>query len=637
MSRAAAARLGRALLYAIPLAVFVWLYWFALRAWFQQDDFAWLALRSEVHSFGDLLRALFEPRAQGTIRPWSERLFFLVLYDRYGLDHRPFHIAVALTQCANLLLLQSIVRRITGSRFAAVASACVWLAGAGLATPLSWLSTYNQILCAFFLLAAFRLLLLHLDTGRRRWWWAQCAVFVLGFGALEVNVVYPALAAAWCWLAARPQLRRTLWLFSGSALYVFANFHFAPKPTSGVYARHWDFSIVPTYFSYWRAALAAEPIAARTEWPLWVWNASAGLLGAAGLAFLVWAWRRGDRLAAFGLVWFTVALAPLLPLRDHFSLYYLAVPSLGLAFIAASAAALSRRSGWGGLALCSVFLAFHFYLAVPFNRATTVWHFERGLRIRSLVEGLERAHELHPGRVIALAGIDSELFWAGYFDRPYSLYGLTETCLVPGSDRAIDAHPELGDIAPYLCSPSVLADTARQGRLAVYAYEGPYLRNITRQYVRQNAPRWKSAWPDFIDAGLPSYARYLGPGWYDIQGTFRWMGPRAELTLAAPPATGAQLSIGGYCPAEHLAVPIQLTVSAGGLVLGRRAVTRDNTSFSFDFPLPPALAGKPSMKVDFAVDRTVTPPNDGRALGLVFGKIVLHAPPSNVQAPAAGH
>jgi hypothetical protein len=626
MSRGAATRLGRALLCAIPIGVFVWLYWFGLRAWFQQDDFAWLALRSEVHSLQDFLRALFQPRAQGTIRPWSERLFFLALFDRYGLDHRPFHIVVALTQCANLLLLQSIVRRITASRLAAVVSACVWLAGAGLATPLSWLSTYNQILCAFFLLLAFRLLLRYIDTGQSRWWWAQVVVFVLGFGALEVNVVYPALAAAWCWLAARQHLRRALWLPAGSAAYALAHFHFAPKPSEGVYARHWDLSIVPTYFSYWRAALAAEPIGSRADWPLWAWNGAAILLGASGLAFLVWAWRRGDRLAAFGLLWFTVALAPLLPLRDHFSLYYLAVPSLGLALIAASAVALSRRAGWGAFGVCAAFIAFHLYLAVPFNRATTAWHFERGLRIRSLVEGLERAHELHPGQMIALAGIDSELFWAGYFDRPYSLYGLTETCLVPGSDRSIDAHPELGDIAPYLCSTSVLADTARQHRLTVYAYDGPYLRNITRKFIRQNAARWNNTWPDFVDVGLPSYARYLGAGWYEIQGTFRWMGPRAEITMAAPASPGGSLSVSGYCPAEHLSTPIHLTVSAEGMVVGRQVVTRQNNSFTLAFPLPDALAGKPNMKLTLSVDRTVTPPDDGRALGLVFGKLALRAP-----------
>lgn len=622
----AARQLGIAALYALPIAVFAWLYHFGLRAWFQQDDFAWLSLRSEVGSFHDLLRALFEPRAQGTIRPWSERLFFLLTYDRYGLDHRPFHLIVAFTQCANLLLLQSIVFRVTASRLAAFVSACVWLASAGLATPLSWLSSYNQVLCAFFLLAAFRLLLLYLDTGRARWWYAQFAVFVLGFGALEVNIVYPALAAAWCALDARPQLRRTVWLFSASALYAIIHFRFAQKPTEGVYARHWDLSMVPTYLAYWRVALAAEPIGDRAAWPLWTWNAAALTLAAAALAFLIYAWRRGHRLPVFGVLWFTVCLAPLLPLRDHFSLYYLAVPSLGLAFVAASATAQARR--WGYLLLVLA-IGFHFYLCLPFSRATTWWHYNRGLRIRSLVEGLERAHQLHPNKMIALAGIDSELFWAGYFDKPYSLYGLTETCLVPGSDKSIDSHPELGDIPPYLCSPGVLSETARQQRLAVYVYEGPALRNITRKYVRQNAARWANTLPDFIDAGLPSYSRSLGPGWYDIQGTFRWMGKSASLTIAAPAAPGASLSVSGYCPTEHLATPILLTVRANGLTLGTESVTTENNAFTFNFPLPASLAGQPSLKLELSVNRTITPPNDGRALGLVFGKFAVTTGPNH--------
>jgi len=56
-----------------------------LRAWFQQDDFAWLSLGSSVTDLPSLMRALFVPMAQGTIRPLSERAFFLVFHAIFGL------------------------------------------------------------------------------------------------------------------------------------------------------------------------------------------------------------------------------------------------------------------------------------------------------------------------------------------------------------------------------------------------------------------------------------------------------------------------------------------------------------------------------------------------------------------------
>src|SRR5689334_98540 len=92
---------GAAYWLAAPLFCFV-LYHGALRAWFQADDFAWLALRLDVHDWRSLLHALFDPMAQGSVRPLSERAFFLVLPWLFGPSRLPFHLCVFLTQCANL-------------------------------------------------------------------------------------------------------------------------------------------------------------------------------------------------------------------------------------------------------------------------------------------------------------------------------------------------------------------------------------------------------------------------------------------------------------------------------------------------------------------------------------------------------
>ena len=54
--------------------------------------------------------------------------------------------------------------------------------------------------------------------------------------------------------------------------------------------------------------------------------------------FIAWrSWRRGDRLPSYGILWFTIVIGPVLPLRDHFMEYYLAVPAIGLALLVAGA------------------------------------------------------------------------------------------------------------------------------------------------------------------------------------------------------------------------------------------------------------------------------------------------------------
>src|SRR5882724_11164578 len=88
------------------------IYWRGLLAWFQADDFAWLALRLQVHDWRTLLHALFAPMAQGSIRPISERGFFLVFEWLFGVHALPFRICVFLTQCANMALLAAIARHL---------------------------------------------------------------------------------------------------------------------------------------------------------------------------------------------------------------------------------------------------------------------------------------------------------------------------------------------------------------------------------------------------------------------------------------------------------------------------------------------------------------------------------------------
>src|SRR3954451_7843241 len=154
------------------------LYWPGGTNWFYQDDFGWLRLRQDVHSVRDLGPALFAPKAHGNMRPLGENAYWLSLFTVCGPAALPFRIVAFGTQIAALLLLGSIVLRLTGSGTAAVCAEVLWVANSGLAPAMAWSSIYNQILSGFFLLLAFYFLL-------RGWHWAHWAAFLLGLGALE--------------------------------------------------------------------------------------------------------------------------------------------------------------------------------------------------------------------------------------------------------------------------------------------------------------------------------------------------------------------------------------------------------------------------------------------------------------------
>ena len=245
---------------ALPVFLLLALYWPSVTAWFFQDDFGWLNLHRDVHSTRDLATALFAPKAHGNMRPLGENAYWLVFPSLFGADPLPLHLAAFLTQAASLLLIGSIAGRLTRLRLAAFASQILWMANAGLAESLGWSCIYNQILSGFFFLLAFYFLLRYVETGGPIHWVAQWVAFVLGLGALEINVVYPALAALYALLFARSLLKKVLPMFAVSALAVFVHFHFAPLSASGVYAPVLDARVFSTVWTYWTWALGPMPL-----------------------------------------------------------------------------------------------------------------------------------------------------------------------------------------------------------------------------------------------------------------------------------------------------------------------------------------------------------------------------------------
>lgn len=612
----------RAAWWLAPAAFFAAYYWLGLRIWFHQDDFAWLNLSLHVHGWRDLGSALFAPRSFGTIRPLSERAFFLSFYALFGLDAVPFRILVHLTQLANLILLAWITHRLTGSRLTGALAALFWALSSVLAAALAWTSSYNQILCAFFVLLSLFCLIRHVETGRRGYWIAQWVSFLLGFGALEVNVVYPVIAAAYAWLWARAHFRKTLWLFVPSVLYGAAHWLAAPKPSTGIYAPRFDASILDALWRYWDMALGASRLA--PVWPEWgPWApAATAVLSVALLGFVAWQVieRRAEYI--FPLIWFLALLAPFLPFSGHVSDYYLAAPVSGLAVLGGWAAARAWSAGGWRRALGILLAALYLAVSLPTTRAVLRWHYERGRMARSLVYGLARAKQLHPGKTILLTGVATDLFWTAIFDKPYRLLGLTHVYLAPGAEENIDAYPELGDISEFTLPPSVALEALAQQRAVVYDASGDRLANVTGPFYALARHRWSSRQlPPRVDAGNPLFARFLGPEWYPAEEGYRWMPQRATVRLGGPAQT---LRLSGYCPAEQVAAgPVHLTVRANGHAFGPVRLDRGNAPFELSFSLPEPVARATEITVELEVDRTFARPQDGRPLGLVFGSIGL--------------
>lgn len=490
-----------------PLAFFIAFYWSGLTIWFYQDDFGWLNLRHEVRTWSDLLPALFAPKAHGNMRWLGDNTFFLLLSTLFGINPLPFRIVVFATICADLLLLGAIVRRLTGSALAALCSQLFWIVTPAVAVVSSWTCTFNQTLCAFFILSAFWFLL-------ERRWTSQRVAFVLGFGALEINVVYPALATVYCLLYSPKDIRRVSPMFAVSAAFTAIHMWAAPPVHEGPYALYWDpGSLIRTLVAY-----------------------SSPYLAAALIVLAAWRATRKDWLPTFGLAWFLIVLSPLLLLRDHVSEYYLTVPSIGAAIAAASAVRLSRWTLLG--------VAAWLVYAAPGALEVSRWHHARGELAKNLVLGVAEIRRLEPSRPILLTGVSTDQFMAAIVDAPFRTLEIPGVYLAPGNQ--IDS-----EFASLFTLPEGLA---RRG--VVYDASGPVLKNVTSRY----RARWKDSPPRMINPGDPIFAEFLGPGWEQPFNGYRAMGPRATVRMGGPRHAAEKLHIGVFGRGE-------LRISADGVSL----------------------------------------------------------------------
>ena len=560
---------------ALPVLLLLALYWPAVTAWFFQDDFGWLNLHHDVHSLPDLARVLFAPKAHGNMRPLGENAYWLVLPAIFGADALPLHIAAFLTQCASLLLLGGVVMRLTKSGIAAFSAQILWMANTGLAPALGWSSIYNQILSGFFFLLAFYFLLRYGESGKRSDWVLQWSAFVLGLGALEANVVYPALALLYALLFARPLVKKILPMFAVSGLAVFLHFHFAPPAASGVYAPTLDARVFSTLWTYWAWVLGPMP----------VWLTL--LLTLAVCLLIVSSIRQRKYAALLGLAWFFIPLLPYLPLPGHKMDYYLAVPGIGLAMLGAAAIA------YGGPARVAVTACLLVYLGASLPKSVTVarWEHARGERMENLVLGVQEVRQAAPRRIILLEGIDTYLFFSGIADLPFRALEIPHVYLAPAEFASIQAPRDL--LSKYIL-PAVLARRALDaGTVALYRFDGQMLHRSPGDSIPHEDE------PQFVNIADDVFRDYLGPGWSDGPRNLRSMNGTAAVRIGGPRG-----------PADHLYIGIfethdfHLSVSAGGIELPVELVFRNTDLSEYRTTLPPSALTWKEMDLTLRADRS---------------------------------
>jgi hypothetical protein len=425
-------------LWLIPAAVTFAIYWRALTAWFQQDDFAWMSLIGSVRDGESVWAAVFRPSQHGTWRPLGERVYFLLFPWIFGYESWPMRLFCFATQLGSLALCGAITLRLTGSRLAAVAAPLLWIANSKMVIAMISNGAYVHVLCGFLLLLAAWSLI-------EQRWRAMWISFLAGFLAMESNVVFPAIATSYSLLLARPQLRRVLWLWPAAIAYWLMHMWLAPKMSSGSYAMNFGPGMLDSLARYWLWVFQPDNLEAFSFFPSSAARVFGMVAAAALVLYVVWQACLKHFVPLLFLLWFAILLAPVLPLQGHVTDYYLTIPLSAFGMLAASALAGRKVRDFRFLAAALLSLVY-LGLMIPVSAGAARWWTDRSHVAERLVRRVFAARALHPEKTIVLEGYTDEQFWAAIAHYPFLEKGKTYVFLDPAFRSRIEPHPESGVI-----------------------------------------------------------------------------------------------------------------------------------------------------------------------------------------------
>ncbi|MBV8844888.1 MAG: hypothetical protein JO307_18940, partial [Bryobacterales bacterium] len=544
------------------------LFWKGLFTWFRLDDFAFLGLASTVHDFPSLGHALFHPVAQGTVRVISDRLFFLSLYTMFGVRAGPFHVVIWVLWFIALALITEIGTRITGSRAAGLLAALLCTVSKVMVAPLAWVAISEVIFCAVFALAALYSRIRWLESGRRGWQAAEWIFYILGFGAQESMVMYPAVAVVYTMAVTRKNVlakgrRGVFALFIPAAIFTAIHAFLIPRLPSEIYRVAIDTRLPDTLSMYLRMAVGPEHYASRK------------ILLPVLASFVIWRLWRRDWAALFCGAWFLLWLAPVLPLPNHISEYYLATPLIGLAWLGGWGLVVAWRAGWTARTAAAVLVTLYLANAVPAIGEETAWYLNGSSRMRVLFRGMQEAARRYPGTAVIFKGVDNDLFQTGFQDNPYRLAGVSKAFLAPGSENGIVAREDLGGVKRFTISTEDALRLIESAQARVLEITAGPPHDVTESFETVMRAEFLAKHREFVDVGQPLYVSRVGPSWHKIENGYRWMPKSATVQLAGPSSASERLYVSGYAPANVVASgPLTLRFHAAGQDIGSFAVSR---------------------------------------------------------------
>jgi hypothetical protein len=458
----------------------------AYDGFFVQDDFSW-QVESQFTGIQEYLQAFLRFNPARVYRPLSQETFFLVCRTLFGMQPFGYHAVCITIHLLGVISVYFLLRQF----FAVIpclAAALFYGIHNAHFRSLYWISAVAEPMALVYYVIAFLFFVRFTRTDRRLWYLLSFAAVVLGIMSKESILTFPLVALAYSFFFSKNH-----WIWSIPYFAVpFAYAILRITGTAGVspYALTFGKEVLQYLLTYlsWSAGFSEPLLKLELQWDL---QTSYSLIGAATAgAIVIVALLSGKRgPAAFGALWFVIALQPVLYFSRHIYPYYLAPSLVGMAILIAWVIAALQRFRpilFSGMLIFLV--TFFLWIAESSVKREGEWWNERSFVARDILKQMPDVDRQVPTRETAIIfGLKEFELGALMQDAAFKAYGFSPSrFILAGLNK---------DIGIQIAS---LEQRDQLGLYHAYVYSGGHFYNRTHEF-RMNP---KSFYAAFMPAML---------------------------------------------------------------------------------------------------------------------------------------
>ena len=612
------------------------------RFFFALDDFAWLLMAANIQNVWQLLETFFQYNAAGTYRPLTQEVFFFINYHMHGLDYTRFHAATLVIHLINTLLVYAILNRLKIRSLYCFVGAVFYGINSSNFIPIYWTSAITESGMAMFYLFSILFFIRFIEYKKWSDYLLSLTFCIFALMSKESAITIP--VAIFLFYIYLGNLFSASLVVNGVKLtfpfafvvfvYLLIRFVTIGIVGGGPYKPVFDATIIGNLWDYLKWALNDLDLAIllldrATNYSLTVFiRPAVYLLILVGFStcFIL-----DKKTILFSMLWFVVALIPVLPYVNHAQNYYVNISVVALSVLVASTFNKLGRRGENAALLFAILYVFMSWNIIG-NLEKNSWVAESSSMAKADIDNLRALHsQLPKDAVLYILNNEEDENSANSFRHMIRLYY---------------RNPDLGVI--FAGKESLPENVVATGRIIVILKLHGRMYDVTKEFKKNPdseyiSKKWyeiisppPQVYANFIDFSQTSADAQLIAGWYHQESEgFRWMGKTSELVLGNF-LCNPEFIIGlrGFAVLEHIPEQkMQITLRLNGTVIGSKSIDSSG-QFYLEFPVTPPPTHL--LLVEIELDNTFNPSMvtgslDSRDLGIALTHIELKSVPEGAE------